>query len=284
MTHAYLIITHNEFELLKILMKQLDYANNDIYVLIDKKVKNFDKSEITEQIKNANISFVERINIHWAGVSLIDAELILLKNAIQKHHDYYHLISGVDLPIKSQKQIDEFFEKNKGKEFVSFDSKACETNNFLDRVKYYHLQKLRNNIIGKIDNKLVNIQKALNINRIKKLNVSFKKGSNWFDITHEFAEYIVKKMNKGSAWYRIFKHTSFCDEVFIQTLLFSSDFYQNRADYNIRFIDWSKHGGSPEILTENDFDRIVASDRLYARKFSMNKDAEIVKKVIDLIN
>lgn len=40
--HAYLIIAHNNFEVLEILIKMLDYKHNDLYVHIDKKVKNFD--------------------------------------------------------------------------------------------------------------------------------------------------------------------------------------------------------------------------------------------------
>ena len=42
----------------------------------------------------------------------------LLKAAIKGNYDYYHLISGMDLPIKTQKEIHEFFENNKGKEFI----------------------------------------------------------------------------------------------------------------------------------------------------------------------
>ena len=44
----------------------------------------------------------------------------LLKAAIKGNYDYYHLISGMDLPIKTQKEIHEFFENNKGKEFIHF--------------------------------------------------------------------------------------------------------------------------------------------------------------------
>ena len=39
MKHAYLILAHNEFELLQILVSRLDDFRNDIYVHIDCKVK-----------------------------------------------------------------------------------------------------------------------------------------------------------------------------------------------------------------------------------------------------
>ena len=41
MKHAYLIMCHNNFEQLKLLLKLLDDERNDIYVHIDKKAKSF---------------------------------------------------------------------------------------------------------------------------------------------------------------------------------------------------------------------------------------------------
>lgn len=38
MKHAYLIIAHNEFELLKLLIDRIDDARNDIYIHIDQKL------------------------------------------------------------------------------------------------------------------------------------------------------------------------------------------------------------------------------------------------------
>lgn len=39
--HAYLIVAHNEFELLKLLIASLDDERNDIYVMVDAKAKGF---------------------------------------------------------------------------------------------------------------------------------------------------------------------------------------------------------------------------------------------------
>ena len=40
--HAYLIIAHVDFSILEKTIKLLDDENNDFYIHIDKKVKNFD--------------------------------------------------------------------------------------------------------------------------------------------------------------------------------------------------------------------------------------------------
>ena len=42
--HAYLIIAHNNFYILKKLIALIDDERNDIYIHIDKKTKNFKKN------------------------------------------------------------------------------------------------------------------------------------------------------------------------------------------------------------------------------------------------
>lgn len=54
---VYLIIAHNQKDLLLKLVKSLDYEFNDIIVHIDKKVKNWDFSEIKKAVKNQILRF-----------------------------------------------------------------------------------------------------------------------------------------------------------------------------------------------------------------------------------
>ena len=49
----------------------------------------------------------------------VNAELLLLKKAVSVgSYQHYHLLSGADLPIKTQEQIVSFFEANKDKENI----------------------------------------------------------------------------------------------------------------------------------------------------------------------
>ena len=79
--------------------------------------------------------FIKRIKIRWGGFSQIKCELLLLKAAYKKNYDYYHLLSGVDLPLKTQ-ITSTIFYKNKGKEFIHFDQyKYDNTNN--EKIMFY---------------------------------------------------------------------------------------------------------------------------------------------------
>ena len=69
---------------------------------------------------------------HGGGVN---AELLLLKKAVSVgSYQHYHLLSGADLPIKTQEQIVSFFEANKPYTFrySEFDE-LCESEMFFAR-------------------------------------------------------------------------------------------------------------------------------------------------------
>lgn len=66
--HAYLILAHNHFELLKNLLIALDDKRNDIYLHIDKKVVDFPEKSLKDTLKNAKIYILKkRYNITWGG-------------------------------------------------------------------------------------------------------------------------------------------------------------------------------------------------------------------------
>ncbi|SDQ13960.1 beta-1,6-N-acetylglucosaminyltransferase [Carnobacterium viridans] len=285
--HAYLIIAHNEFELLENLVEVLDDERNDIYIHIDLKSKideNFKKKFVG--CKSA-VYFIERTTINWGGFSQIQCEINLLKAATEKTYAYYHLLSGVDFPLKNQDEIHDFFEKNMGKEFIHFNEKDIQKN-ILARVKFYYLIQdssffTKNKITGMLRNKTNHFfnkfQKLMGIDRMRNSNVTYMKGANWFSITNDFAEYTVSQEKWIS---KIFRNTLCGDEFFLQTLLYNSQFKENlySKEFNdnylsiMRYIDWEK--GNPYTWRTEDFNRLKNSPYLFARKFSLKIDNELI--------
>lgn len=121
--HAYLIMAHSNWEQLDKLVNLLDDPWNDIYLHIDKKnLVHFNKFHEHRRIKAkySQIVFVDSIDVRWGHVSQIEAELSLFEKASEKPHAYYHLISGVDLPLHCQTYIHQFFDKHQGVEFIGY--------------------------------------------------------------------------------------------------------------------------------------------------------------------
>lgn len=290
MKHAFLIIAHTEFDLLKILIKMLDDDRNDIYIHIDSKVNDFDFDEFLALPKHSKIYFTNRISVTWGDFSQVKAELILLSNAVKNENNnnkysYFHLLSGADLPIKTNNEIHNFFEKNAGKEFIHFSSD--EQSSADSRIRYYHIFRKKRNLFYKILAQIaLKAQKAVGVNRLKNSNMIVQKGTNWFSITSEFANYVVSKQRKIE---KIFSYSYCCDEVFLQTMFINSPFKNNLYMPNCnndqlacaRYIDWER--GNPYIFRITDFKDIVSSPAMFARKFSMKVDKDIVYKICEYI-
>ena len=120
MKHAFLIIAHADYEVLRVLVDMLDNKCCDIYIMIDK------KAPLPTQlhVKYARLFMLKkRIDIRWGHVSLIKAEMQLFEIASANgSYEYYHLLSGNDLLIKPLNYVFDFFDQNRGKEFVGFTS------------------------------------------------------------------------------------------------------------------------------------------------------------------
>ena len=293
MRHAILITTHDNVEISKNLLSLYDDKNIDFYFLIDKKAKSYNEEVLKDICKKSSVYFVPKINIYWGSFSQIQAEYILLENAVKKSYDYYHLMSGCDIPLYTKNEFFDFFEQNKGKEFVEYSPKEiAEKNKVQDRVKYYYvfMESVREKSAIKRKPKtflrefFLKLQKLLKIDRTK--GKEFQYGSNWFDITDDFAKYVLK----NKPWViKHFKKTCCADELFLQTLLFNSPFYsnnyyclneKNRILQRNRYTDWTR--GQPYTFKKEDYNEIInIKESLFIRKFNYKNDAEIVNKLFD---
>ena len=286
--HAYLILAHACPGQLKTLLEALDDSRNDIFVHIDAKA-GFTEDTFEGICRNASLSFVSpRIKANWGGFSLAKVELALLEAATASHHQYYHLLSGMDMPIKNQDFIHDFFDSNDGKEFINFWVIKKNNRTRFNRWSPFpeggsHWQcNLLNNIA-----KGIQIALGIEINR----GIEFKYGSQWFSITDAMARYILSRKE----WiYKTFRHTTTCDEVFVPTLVWESPFRENVFDKtehsgnathtnisNMRFIDWSR-GSSirhPWVFVADDFELLASMPHLWARKFDERVDREIIERV-----
>ena len=283
--HAYLIMAHTQPELLKKLLKMLDNERNDIYLHIDSKAKDYPLDEIAAVLQKSKCIFTERTDVKWGSYSQIHCEMVLLKEAVKTEHAYYHLLSGMDLPIKSQEQIFAFFEKYNGLEFVDEDG-ATISEAALSRVKYTHKFYGKagsvKDILGALS---VKGQKLLGVDKTQKYgNIIFQKGRNWFSITHGLAKLVVEKED----WIQEVFGQSVCgDELFLQTVARNSEYAEKICNQNTmpevpdtRYIDWKRgSNNNPYVFRKDDFEELKNALGLFARKFDLNVDKKIVEKL-----
>ena len=279
--HAYLILAHNEFGLLQTLIGCLDDVRNDIYVHIDAKVKTLPELH-TEK---AGLQLLpNRIDIRWGDLSMVEAEFALFEAAAAAGpYGYYHLLSGVDLPLKSQDYIHRFCAAHAGKEFIGYTLTAM-TPEIVRRMQRWHLfprhfSRRRNGwslfrALG------IRLQEALGIRRNR--NIEFRKGSQWVSLTDGFVRWMLPQKD----WVRkTFTHTFVPDECVVQTLAWDSPYraelYDTESDGLgcMRAIGW--RGSELRDWSAADYETLAASSAWFARKFN-STDRTFVEKIVSL--
>ena len=283
--HAYLIIAHNNFEILRNQMILLDSENADFFIHMDSKTKDFDFEVFSRVPQKSKVIFTERTDVQWGGYSQINCELVLLKAAVPNHYDYYHLLSGVDMPVKPRKYIESFFEEQKGKEFICFRENPNDHFRLRSRYMGHHFAydspfDAKFNETVKLVNRAVCVMTP---RRHYFPKDAYRYGSNWFSITDAFANYVV---SQEPLICKQFRHTCCCDEIFLQTLCYNSPFRDNvfagtdftePEDGCLRHIDFKR--GRPYTFRQNDFNELtnLPDHVLFARKFDYCEAPEIVE-------
>lgn len=303
MKHAFLIMAHNQFDLLGRLLQALDHADNHLFVHIDAKAKAVDFDALSSCCKHSPLTFVPRMLVYWGGYSQIQCELSLMKHALASGaFDYYHLLSGVDYPIQPMQNIHHFFRDNAGKEFVAIVLNWAESKEVNKRYALYHLfqdtpyKKSGNSKVRSVCDFAHGLSMRvqvylLRIDRTKKPGFPKKiyGGMNWFSITDDLCRWVIEKESQIEA---TFKYGSCVDEFFLQTILMDSPYAANRYQpepslkdgETMRLVDWQR--GTPYVWQLGDYDELVTSGCLFARKFNYEtpEEKELINRLAEFLN
>ena len=284
--HAYLIMAHGNFPILEKQLRFLDSDAADFFVHVD--ADNFPLEQYRALPKKSTVTFLPREKVRWGDITQIRCELRLLDAAVGGGYDYYHLLSGVDVPIKSRAYIEDYFAHRSGTNFIKFQSREISAQH-LARVRYYYpFQRLNvRSRFGRTALRELGLlpQRLFRVDRTKRYpGMVFQKGTNWFDITDELARYVLSRRKEIETVYR---STCCADEMFLQTLVINSPFVDTLSTYAFdndfraccRYIDWRR--GNPYTFGPDDFDELIhaGEDYLFARKFDYGASPELVERL-----
>ena len=78
MKHAYLIIAHNEWEILHTLLTMLDDERNDIYLHIDRRATALMQQADALRLRHSPIHRIQQpVETRWGNCSQVETELLL---------------------------------------------------------------------------------------------------------------------------------------------------------------------------------------------------------------
>ena len=287
--HAFLIMAHTQKDLLLRLLDRLDNDRVDVFLHLDKK-SSISADELPE-LKHSKLYITPRVNVSWGSFSCIEAEMLLLQQAAcRDHYAYYHYISGQDYPLCGIEDILRTYDETPGVNYISY--KDDEAAAHYDRLTLWYSFQQK---VGRDGGILYYAQRVLNkfqimLKLFRRIPKETGFGSAFFDITDDFARWIVENWPK---WIKVYRSTFCGDEMCFQTLfriyqkennvpqtaLCSPDCTDhgtiNKAEIAIRrAIDWKR--GNPYVWTVSDFDLLMSSGCLFARKMDETKSSGLL--------
>ena len=310
MAHVYVVLFHKNVVQLARLIQALNYRNTYFVIHVCKNFLGF--PELRSRFKNfSNVFFCERERATWGSYYIAKATLNGINSSIQriKNFDYLSVISAQDYPIKSNEYIYSYLEKNKGKEFLTFEKTDPELNerneyfhpikekmtsrDLLARYEMYFIKIYKNfyiRIPGEYDPKINFEAKLKNaIKWVLRRTVPKRKfisgyesflGSNWFTISYDCCLYMINSYLKNVKYHKFMKFVFSSSEMFFQTILLNSRFRNSVINDNLRFTKWGV-GPNPVYLKKEHLKEIEDSGptKLFARKFDITRDPIVLEEI-----
>ena len=258
-----LILAHKNHNQIMRLINHLK-TDFDLYVHIDKRnklnIKSFD-----------NVNVYKEFKTYHGGVSLVIATLFLIEEAYKNNYDRYIFISGQDVPLKTNKEIINFFDTNKNKEYISYESINNSEAMYKEmsfRLNSYNFGKLYRLIFHR------NIRELLSnfplIKRTTPENIYY--GSQWWNLTNNAIKYILDYTKQNPNFLKRFNYTWGSDEFYFQSILLNSEFKDNCINDCLRYLIWGV--GTPINFTIKDYDDIKnnINNNIFSRKFNIDND------------
>ncbi len=247
--------------------------------------------------------------------SLIDIAIEMIRSASEieqykdVHYRYYCLMSGQDYPLKPLSYINEELRKSYPEPYI--DCSAYNKKKWM--YKKFRWSPFTNKFRVKVDNlfqknkrnpirvaavaallvltKLTHFIQPSYYHLLKKKGVGVYAGSAWWILPDKAISYIGKEYEKGGQIVEWILQSITPEESFFQIMAMRSpiaDMIQMKPDGSSaqRYKTWSYFFDDdkppvahPYTFTIKQYDKLIRSDKWFARKFDINEDVEIMNRL-----
>ena len=298
MNIAYLISAHTDVPQLKRLIESL-HSDAHFFVHIDKKT---DIEPFVATISHENVHFLEdRIDVRWGTILEVDYQMALIRAAVEYpvEFDRIFFLSGMDYPLWSNEKIVEWVEAQGDRECLCGICMDTEDIGGQQRRLYQTSRPFFSiGALGNKGNQRLSIAcrkvKAL-LGMRKKLHFAVDwemwrlyKGSAWWCISQGLACYIYNMYMQKPEIRRYFVDSFGQAETVIQTIAFNSPKWAEKCmlvegEYPglaaLTPLHYIVYEPVIKVMDETDYEALMASGRMFARKFISGKSDKLVEKL-----
>lgn len=283
---AYCISAYKDVEHLGRLIGALEGDDTCFIVHVDKRVKNIEPfRKIVANHSNAWLTS-ERYFVQWGSWAQVRYQHLFLKEAVTACADRIFIISGQDYPLWSNDRIRRFCRDNAERAFVTGLNLTTLSQPHPPMRRYLELyHPLRDvHINYRLTYRIVTATARMVLNRlgirrhpyilIDNNKWDIWQASGYLSVNRRQAEYILQWLNdKRIASY--FHHCFVPEEITIPTIIFNSPWrdeahvFEHQAYHGIATLaalHYFHYSGSIKQFTADDYDELIASDRMFCRK------------------
>ncbi len=276
---AYIVLAHKNPEQVVRLVRQLADEGTSFFIHVDRRAGDEIYYKLVDQLSSiSNVHFLKRYRCYWGDFNIVAATIEGIRQLVNSSidFDYAFLLSGQDYLIKKTRQIKEFLQRYRDKEFIESFALASKNRwshhdgcyQALNKVQYWHFRFRSKHFY-------------FTVKRRFPKGFDPYGGSQWWCLSRECIQYINSFVMNNPAFVNYFKYVCIPDESFFHTIVSNSPFKNCIVNDDLKYTDWENPNPTPPaILYKNYFDTLANSPKLFARKFDITRDAEI----LDLID
>ena len=273
---AYLIRAHHAPSLLDRLVRRIAGPEAGVFVHVSRTAEDAVYDEMVSRLQDVDrVAWLPRRTCRYGGFSLVEATLsgidAILAGGERPGHTL--LLSGQDYPLRSRAEIEATLEQAGEQSFVHHfhlpSDDWREEDGGLDRIRRIHFER------AKVRTRLLHVPV---VRRPFPQGYEPYGGSAFWGLSGSALEYVHRHVRENPGFVKFFRHVLIPDEIFFQTILLNSPLREEMLNDQLHYVDWSAGGSHPATLGAADVEPMLASRKLFARKFDP-ADTEVLDRL-----
>jgi hypothetical protein len=284
---AFLILAHRNADQIERLHLRLRPHN--VFVHVDAQAADFPTNQLAALPGVTVVS--PRRAVHWGDFSMVEATLTLLSAArAVGSFDRYVLLSGECYPAKPIAALEEAFETNPRREWISLTPIAAGSHLETMTGRRWRMAPLvgARALDAKLRGAWNNASKMLGRDLRREIGTTPYFGSQWFALSARCVDMILKFVPGHPEFVRAYRSVYAPDEHFFQTIVGNSEFGASAIHVEDRGVATNQSAPLHQIAPSedryfgnsgNDFDLVVRTGKFFLRKVSPQRSGSLLDRI-----
>lgn len=284
---AFLILAHRNADQIERLCLRL--RPHHVFVHVDTQTADFPIKRLAELPGVTAVS--PRMAVHWGDFSMVEATLALLSTACAfGSFDRYVLLSGECYPAKPITVLEEAFDTNPQREWISLTAIVAGSHLATMTGRHWRMAPLvgARALDAKLRRGWNKASKLLGRNLRREIGTTPYFGSQWFGLSARCVDMILKFVPAHPEFVRAYRSVYAPDEHFFHTIVGNSEFAAFAIPVEDQGIATNQSTPLHQIAPSEDryfgnsgkeFDLVVRTDKFFIRKVSPQRNGPLLDRI-----